>query len=246
MYKKTEFELKITEDDLLGHNGIDRIRLYCPYCGEYARFDAKHTIVIPEESLDPLGGHTRHFHTLAVCEFCKDVIYVKCFDWDWDPDWYFDYECHYPKSIECYINIDKLNIPVSFSEAFLRLQMGDYLTTVAICRKILKNMFIENGISEKITFANALKKIASGLDLPIHDEISSLTENLLRSFNIINSQDYHIHNITCEQAEDIYGLTKEFSDIVKNSEEFIEKQKARLNARSNKIFNPQDIGDIPF
>ena len=36
----------------------------------------------------------RSFHTLATCENCDDVIYIKCYEVDIDPDWHFGYEYH--------------------------------------------------------------------------------------------------------------------------------------------------------
>ncbi len=248
MNKEPEFELKITGEDLLDHDGIDWIRLVCPHCGADARFNAEHTIMVPGESSYHYG-ETRHFHTLATCEFCKDLIYIKCFDFDLNPDWHFGYEYHYPKGIAYYSNPTAFDMPVSFFEALTRLQKGDYLATVLICQKILKNLIIENGISEKMTFSSALRKFSLNLRLLDYDEISSLTDNFLLLLNEINLKANDIRNITNEDAKKIYELTNKIVDIVKNQDEIREIQRKMSEIKREKereTVDTIDIDDIPF
>ena len=114
---QAKFGLKRTGEDLTDHEGIAWIYLDCPHCLTHSRFTPQHTTIV-DWSVDEIGLLQRELHSLAVCENCGDVIYIKCFEVDDDRDWWFDYEYHYPQQT---IKIPEKNLilPNSIYECFL-------------------------------------------------------------------------------------------------------------------------------
>ena len=134
--REPKFELKRTGDDLVDHQGVEWIYLHCPHCNSYARFISEYTIIV-KLPLNDNNISSRGFHSLIVCENCNDVVYLKCFEDDFDPDWWFGYEYHYPQTTFA-LTETELPTPVYryFLEAHKCLQANAYLAAVEMCKKL--------------------------------------------------------------------------------------------------------------
>lgn len=90
-----DFKLKKTGQDIAAHIGIEWIILECPRCKTQTKFNEIFTAMVVQPT-DEAGGTHRDFHSICKCDNCDDVVYVKYFDYDFDPDWYMDIEFIYP------------------------------------------------------------------------------------------------------------------------------------------------------
>ena len=135
-----EYELDQYGPDLAEHNGISQINLTCPHCKSTSTFHTLFTVV-SKHPLDKATGQPRTFHTLSRCALCNNVIYVQAEDYDFDPDYFFQYNNHFPREtspalFQCAPN----KIVQLYRDAEKSLYAYAYLGTVLICKKIINEI----------------------------------------------------------------------------------------------------------
>lgn len=225
---KVKFELKRVGPDLLDHEGLDWIYLNCPHCGVYSKFTPKSVIMVEEGTdNDYEDVTTRGFHHLAMCEFCNDIIYVKCYDLDFDPDWWFDYEYHHPKlKFNITESIIPINIIESLREAHTCIHAGAFLASLVMCRRTIEALLNEKGISKGVSLAKGIKKL---------EETGELPESMINSadlIRLIGNTGAHFTNKKIdkkEQAYQAYELTKNLLEIIYVLPDKITKIKYKMN-----------------
>src|SRR5262249_44442313 len=132
------FELDQVGKDVAEHNGIRWVYLLCPHCETHARFLPIHYVVV--ESDASYGEKLKDHHYLCKCEHCDDVIYVKFWEVDFDPDWHFAYEMHIPTATNIAFELPDIpaNIRSSFEEARICLNAQANLACVVMCRRCVE------------------------------------------------------------------------------------------------------------
>jgi len=203
-----KFKLDQHGEDLTDHNGLAWIYLLCPYCNTKTKFVSVHTVVIkqPEEEY----GIPRDFHTLASCENCGDVLYVKCSEIDFDPDWHFAYEFHHPRSVLSYSAADIPEIVwLSLNEAHICFNAGAYIATVVMCRRTIEAILRDKGLPKNLGLAKALQKVAR--DLTLHESMVQISDLIRLLGNIgAHASDKRIDE---KDAKEAYELTQKLIDI---------------------------------
>lgn len=85
-----------TGPDVVNHDGLRKVRLKCPHCAADTDFLSLSTVIVSQ----PVGEFAevrRDFHSLMRCAACGDVVYVKSWDVDCDPDYVFSLETTFPQ-----------------------------------------------------------------------------------------------------------------------------------------------------
>jgi hypothetical protein len=233
-----KLELKRTGHDLTDHEGIEWIYLLCPHCNVYAKFTPQFTIIISKP--ESKGVQPRDFHTLAECEHCGDVIYVKCWEIDFDPDWWFAYEYHHPRTnfVHSTEELPPL-VFASFSEAHKCLQAGAYLATLVMCRRTIEALLAERGVDKKLNLAKAIQKVAD--DSTLHESMVEVAD-LVRLLGNIGVHADDEYQITKEQAEEAYSLTEKLLEMIyilpsrtQKSKEKLEELRAKRSGKIDKL-----------
>lgn len=222
------FELKRTGPDLTHHDGVEYVYLRCPHCGAYAKFSPKHTIIVDQGEQE--YGDVKDFHTLAVCENCNDVVYVKFYEVDFDPDWWFDYEYHHPQYMfEFTVLTVPESIVESFSEAHKCLQAGAYLASVVMCRRTIEALLNDKGIKNYSTLAKGIEKL-SGYGV-LHESMINVADVI----RLIGNTGAHFTNKRIkkkEQAQEAYELTKGLIETIYFLPDKVKAIKEKISKKS--------------
>jgi len=206
-----KFELRRTGEDLTDHHGIDWIYLHCPHCNSHSRFISQYTIVV-ELPIDDIGVSTKDFHSLAACENCSDIVYIKCFEHDFDPDWWFGYEYHHPQAT---FTLTETELPTliyrSFLESHKCLQAGAYLATAVMCRRTIEALLYDKGVDKKLNLAKGIQKLAN--EMKFHESMINIAD-IVRLIGNIGAHADESANIEKSQAEEIHKLTERLIEMI--------------------------------
>lgn len=138
------------------NEGLEWIYLGCPHCDTHSRFLAQNTIIVEDEYAP--GEKNRDFHTLATCEHCEDVVYVRCSDIDIDPDWAFFYHYHHPSSPgPTRSNEVPCEVFDAISEAHRCWQAGAFLATLVMCRRTVETLFHDRGVPASTSLQKSIE-----------------------------------------------------------------------------------------
>ncbi|NUB27225.1 DUF4145 domain-containing protein [Azospirillum brasilense] len=202
-----KFELDYFGKDLMDHNGIKWIYLICPHCGTRVKFSPIHVVVVKGEEL---GMLTRDYHYLCKCEYCNDVVYAKFWEVDFDPDWHFAYEMHFPAAIfNGSVDLPE-QVNVSFSEATKCLNADASLATLVMCRRTVEAIVRDKGGSSGGGLYSEIDKLIKDGTLP--DSMGRLA-NVIR---MVGNKGAHASELATDskQARDAYELTKKMIDVI--------------------------------
>jgi len=222
------FELDQIGSDLPDHKGIKWVYLKCPHCNTRTKFNPLHVAVVKKD--DDCGLMERDFHYLCQCEYCSDVIYVKFWEVDFDPDWSFQYELHHPVSL---FNYPEYGLPelvwLSFSEANKCLNAGAYLAVVVMCRRTIEAILKDKGAPKSLSLAKAIEKLAD--DSTIHDSMKHLAD-LVRVIGNIGAHASEM-KVKKERAKETYELTQKLIDMMYIIPKHAEQAKLKLDEEKN-------------
>jgi hypothetical protein len=205
------FELKKTGPDLLDHKGIEWVYLTCPHCSTYCKFQPKYTLIANQPE-DPEGVSLREFHSIATCDFCNGVIYVKCWEIDFDPDWHFAVEYYHPQAS---FSHSPANLPPSvfssYEETHKCYCAGAYLATVVMCRRTIEAILHDKGVDRRLTLAKGLEKVAR--DATLHESMVEIADVM----RLVGNQGAHAGGddpVKQEQAREAYVLTGKLVEMI--------------------------------
>lgn len=193
--------------DVADNDGVKWIWLDCPHCGSKSKFHpAFHARVARGEK--EYGIETDH-HYLSTCDFCGDVVYVKFWEIDLDPDWTIQYETHYPLiGDQVSDQLPKL-VHASFKEASRCLNATAPIATVVMCRRTIEAVIKDQG-SSKRNLVDGIKDLVASKTLP--DSLGALADVVRMVGNIgAHASD---DEVTQSQAREMYDLTKALVDGV--------------------------------
>lgn len=224
-------EIKRTGDDLVDHVGVKWIYLVCPHCNTYTKFYPKYTIIVQQPD-DETEASERDFHSLAACECCEDIIYLRCVEYDFDPDWYFGYQYHHPQSSFIHSPTDlPSTVFTSFSEAHKCLLAEAYLATAVMCRRTIEALLHDRGVDKKLTLAAGLQKVAK--DLTLHESMVKVAD-IVRFIGNIGAHADEENQITKDQAQEIYRLTDRLIEMIYVIPLKIQQMKDKIDAGKKK------------
>jgi hypothetical protein len=196
------YELNQIGKDVAEHEGIKWVWINCPHCGSNAKFYP--IFYTKVKSGDDQFGFIIDHHYICKCDYCEDVIYVKFWEVDFDPDWTFQYETHYPiVSATSDGNIPHI-VDVSFREAGKCLNAAASIATLVMCRRTIEAVVKDQGSSNNSNLVSAIKDLVSKKTLP--PSMGALAD-LVRVVGNIGAHATD-QEIEYAQAREMYGLTK--------------------------------------
>lgn len=203
------FELDSTGKDVADHAGIKWLYVLCPHCGTRTQFNPLHSAVIVKE--DELGLVEKDYHYLCQCAYCSDVIYAKFWEVDFDPDWTFQYEMHYPTTL---MQQREHELPevvrTSFSEATKCLNARADLATVVMCRRTIEAILADKGQKKVSNLATAINKLST--DKTIHESMAHLAD-LIRVVGNIGAHASAVE-VESKQAKEVFDLTRRLIEML--------------------------------
>jgi hypothetical protein len=219
------FELDKTGEDVADHAGIKWLYLICPHCGTRTQFTPLHSAIVIKE--DEFEWREKDYHYLCQCAYCSDVVYAKFWEVDFDPDWTFQYEMHYPTTV---MQHGEHELPelilVSFLEATKCLNSRADLATVVMCRRTIEAILADKGQKKFSNLSTAISKLST--DKTIHESMAHLAD-LIRvvgnigahasATNVDSKQAREAFDLTRRLIEMLYILPKRASDAKKKLEE---------------------------
>jgi hypothetical protein len=248
--KEPRYELDRYGEDVAEHNGIKWVYLLCPHCGTRTKFIPIHSAVVKRDDEYGLMETEKDYHYICKCDYCDDVVYIKFWEVDFDPDWHFGYEFHYPVSKFDY-NYHELpdTILLALSEAHTCLNARAYLACVVMCRRTIEAILKDRGASAKSNLAESIKSLTNNHS--IHESMMHLAD-LVR---VVGNIGAHASDLKVEdtQARETYELTKKLVDMLyvipKHAEATKEKmarQKEELKVASSKKADAiKIVDDVP-
>jgi hypothetical protein len=199
--------------DIADHSGLSWIYLHCPHCRAHARFTPLHTTIVNQPEVS--GVATRDFHSLAVCEHCDDVIYIKCEEIDFDPDWHFHYQYHFPRTLHPASDSPDLPYPESIWqsiwEAHKCLQAGAPLAAVVMCRRTIEAVLHDQGVSSKLTLARGLETVAK--NATFHNSMIAVAD-LIRILGNVGAHAGKPSLISESDASEAYKFTQSLLEML--------------------------------
>jgi hypothetical protein len=203
------FELLSTGKDVADHAGIKWLYVLCPHCGTRTQFNPLHSAIIVKE--DELGLIEKDYHYLCQCTYCLDVIYAKFWEVDFDPDWTFQYEMHYPTILVQHGEYELPEIILSsFSEATKCLNARADLATVVMCRRTIEAILADKGQKKVSNLATAINKLST--DKTIHESMAHLAD-LIRVVGNIGAH-ASATKVESKQAKEIFDLTRRLIEML--------------------------------
>jgi hypothetical protein len=203
------FELDSTGKDVADHAGIKWLYVLCPHCGTRTQFSPLHFAVIVKE--DEFGLVEKDYHYLCQCAYCSDVIYAKFWEVDFDPDWTFQYEMHYPTTL---VQLGEHELPdvvrTSFSEATKCLNARADLATVVMCRRTIEAILADKGQKKVSNLATAINKLST--DKTIHESMAHLAD-LIRVVGNIGAHASAVE-VESKQAKEVFDLTRRLIEML--------------------------------
>lgn len=203
------FELDQTGKDVAEHAGIKWLYVICPHCGTRTQFTPLHSAVVIKE--DDLGLIEKDYHYLCQCAYCSDILYAKFWEVDFDPDWTFQYEMHYPTTV---VQQGEHDLPegvlASFSEATKCLNVRADLATVVMCRRTIEAILADKGQKKVSNLATAINKLST--DKTIHESMAHLAD-LIRVVGNIGAHASAI-KVDSKQAQDVFDLTRRLIEML--------------------------------
>lgn len=217
------YELEEGAYDVGSPAGIKAIWLECPHCNNRSKFYTKYNITVH------VGDHTygfqTDFHYLCQCEFCQDVLYVKCWKVDIDPDWHLQYEAHYPMGS----HLGGEGIPpliyAAAYEASKCLNVSAYLATAVMCRRTIESIVKDQGATGS-NLAAAIKTLVDQNSLPA--SMGDLAD-LVRIVGNIGAHASH-EEVTQEQAQSMFNLTRALVDALYVTPTRVKDMRHRLDS----------------
>ena len=204
-----DFELDKTGPDLIDHMGIKWLYILCPHCGTKTKFLPVHTVIVRSD--DDFGLMERYYHYLCKCEYCSDIVYAKFWEVDFDPDWTFQYEMHYPTALVPYAEYELPEVILaSYSEATKCLNARADLATAVMCRRTIESILADKGQSKVTNLASAIKKLSNDKIIP-----ESMT-HLADLIRVVGNIGAHASStkVDRKQAKEIYDLTRHLIEML--------------------------------
>lgn len=226
------FELRRTGPDLTDHEGFEWIYLTCGKCRRYARFSALRTYIVEQPPAEI--GNVRDFHTIACCDCCGDVAYVKCFEVDFDPDWWFDYEFHYPSSGRDVPSGLPEGVSLCFGEAVTCFNAKSYIAALVMCRRTIEAVLSDKGIKKKSLVEGIAELQRRGM---LHQSLAEIADTVR---TVGNAGAHYVAGleITRELAEQALDITGRLLDLVYLMAARLTEIKARIALTTNKPSQP--------
>lgn len=219
-----KFELIKTGEDVTDHDGIKWVMITCAHCAARARLIPIHSAAV--RSTDTLGATNTDYHYLCQCENCSDVTYVKFWEVDFDPDWAFRYETHYPL-VSDPISVDlPPTVTAPFYEAGRCLNVGAALATVVMCRRTIEAVLSDKGAPKGRALSQSIKTLTK--DHILHESMGNLAD-LVRLVGNIGAH-HSDQEIDLAQARQTYALTKGLLDALYITPKHVAAIKERLEA----------------
>lgn len=202
------FELDQTGKDVAEHQGIKWVWLTCPHCLATAKFYPEFYVRVNSGEKE-YGLATDH-HYLCKCDHCSDIVYVKFWEVDFDPDWAFRYETHYPLILDDPSSILPKTVSISFAEAGRCLNARAAIATVVMCRRTIEAVVANQGAKKNVPLATSIRALVASRQLP--DAFGALAD-LVR---VVGNVGAHASEETVEfdQAREMYGLTRELVNAI--------------------------------
>lgn len=154
------------------------------------------------------GIETDH-HYLSTCDYCGDVVYVKFWEIDFDPDWTIQYETHYPLVGDQFSDQLPRIVHASFLEASRCLNAAAPIATVVMCRRTIEAIIKDQG-SSKRTLIEGIKDLVATKTLP--SSLGALADVV----RVVGNVGAHASDDLVEQAQarEMYDLTKALVDAI--------------------------------
>ncbi|MGZ9586414.1 hypothetical protein [Paenibacillus marinisediminis] len=169
---RPNYTLDYYGSDLVDHNGPARIELLCPQCSSYHEFTTLSVVVVTHD-LDEAMGTDRDFFSTASCSNCNAVVQVRCFDYDFDPDYWFDYVTHSPKKD---VNLNKLRMPEPIEalvfEAIDLHERAQNKASLVICAELIRQVLKDqNAVPDDMM--NGLLSLSVSVPLNVLEQFTS-------------------------------------------------------------------------
>jgi hypothetical protein len=209
--------------DVADNDGVKWIWLDCPHCGSRSKFHpAFHARVTRGQK--EVVVETDH-HYLSTCDFFGDVVYIKFWEVDIDPDWTIQYETHYPiVGNQISEQLPKL-VHASFNEAGRCLNANAAIATVVMCRRTIEAVVKDQG-SSKRNLIDGIKDLVASKTLP--DSLGALADvvRMVGNVGAHASED----EVKQSQAREMYDLTKALVDAVYITPHRVANIRSKLDA----------------
>lgn len=201
-------ELADGADAIGSPDGIKSVWLECPHCAARSNFIPRYNLTV--HTGDYEYGFQTDLHYLCQCSYCNDVVYVKYWKVDVDPDWHLQYETHYPLASHVYGENVPAQIYAASYEASKCLNASAFLATAVMCRRTIEAIVKDQGADKATSLAAAIKSLVAEKSLP--SAMGALAD-LVRLVGNIGAHASR-EEVTREQAHDMFNLTRTLIDAL--------------------------------